>query len=72
MLDVIDLLGAGGIGCKGQTVRVKIPSSELRVSVASVETQYDFIGCKMVHTGSGVPSTASLDNDGDLHTRLVF
>jgi len=77
MADVIDLLGAGGIGDLGEEIRVKIPSIGFKVNIAGVTTKYDFVGVKCVHTGTGVPATATgslalPDNDGFCHCTVVF
>lgn len=46
---IINLLGAGGVGCAAASVTLKIPSDLSR-----------YVGLKMVHTGTGVPSTANV------------
>jgi len=77
MLDVLDFLGAGGIGDLGEEVRVKIPSNGFKVNVAGTTVKYDFIGVSCVAVLVGNPATASgskiwPDNDGFCQCRLVF
>jgi len=77
MLDVLDFLGAGGIGDLGEEVRIKIPSVGFKVNIAGVTTKYDFVGVRCIHTGTGVPATATgglvlPDNDGFCHCHPVF
>ncbi len=70
MLDVIDLLGAGGVGDLGEEVRIKIPSTGFKVNVAGATLKYDFVGVKVVHTGSGEPVNRS--TDAFCHCHIVF
>jgi len=72
MLDVIDLLGAGGIGDLGEEVRIKIPSIGFIVNIAGVTTRYEYIGVKCVHTGTGEPSDLGGTDLGRCYVDLVF
>ncbi len=56
MLDVIDLLGAGGIGDLGEEIRIKIPSKGFIVNIAGVTVRYDYVGVSCIHTGAGDPA----------------
>jgi len=56
MLDVISMLGAGGVGDTKESFTFRIPPEGLYYQ----GTLYRWIGVKMVHTGTGVPSTANL------------
>ena len=75
MLDVLDFLGAAGDGDAGEEIRIKVPSVGFKVQIAGVMTQYDFIGVKCVHSGTGIPATplgALPLNDGNCHCYVVF
>ncbi len=72
MLDVLDFLGAGGIGDLGEEVRIKIPSIGFIVNVAGTTVKYDYIGISVVHTGSGEPSDLGGTDLGRCYMDLVF
>lgn len=55
-LDIISMLGAGGVGDTKENFTFRIPPEGLYYQ----GTLYRWVGVKMVHTGTGVPSTANL------------
>jgi len=56
MADLISMLGAGGVGDTKESVTLRVPPEGLYYQ----GTLYRWIGVKMVHTGTGDPSTANL------------
>jgi len=68
MLDVISMLGAGGIGDLGEEVRVKVPSG----GFVYQGTKYDIVGVKVVHTGTGEPSDLGGTDLGRCYVDVVF
>ncbi len=72
MLDVIDMLGAGGIGDLGEEVRVKIPSLGFLVNIAGTTLKYDYIGVSCIHTGTGRPDNVGGTGLGRCYCDLVF
>ena len=72
MLDVIDMLGAGGIGDLGEEIRIRVPSLGFLVNIAGTTLRYDFVGVSCVHTGSGEPSDLGGTDLGRCYVDVAF